>query len=379
MPLIKKVLLLHFEIENHKTIMDKIRIGITHGDLNGVGYEIILKAFADAELSYCCVPIVYGSPRAAIYYRKNLNLQTNFKSVSSAKDADAGMLNMVVCIEDEVKIDVGQPTEESGRAALISLQRAVADYKEGLIDAIVTAPICKAAIHGEAFPFSGHTEYLESEFGSKGDALMILMNPGMRVALATTHLPMKDVAAAITQQRVEQCIAQLHKSLKRDFLISIPRIAVLSLNPHCGDGGLLGQEEQTAIEPAISAQRANGVQCFGPYAADGFFGAGMYSHFDAVLAMYHDQGLAPFKALGSDDGVNFTAGLDVVRTSPGHGTAYDIAGKGVADENPLRQAIYAAIDIVGNRRSDDEASANPLKIIVNERRERGRRDAEPAE
>lgn len=360
--------------------MDKIRIGITHGDLNGVGYEIILKAFADAELSNICVPIVYGSPRAAIYYRKNLNLQTNFKSVNSASEAEPGMLNMVVCIEDEVKIDVGQSTEESGKAALVSLQRAVADCKEGLIDAIVTAPINKAAIHSDAFPFSGHTEYLESEFGPKGDALMILMNPMMRVALATTHMPLKEVAAAITQERVEHCIGLLHKSLKHDFLISTPRIAVLSLNPHCGDDGLIGQEEKTAIEPAISAQRGQGVQCFGPYAADGFFGAGMYTHFDAVLAMYHDQGLAPFKALGSDDGVNFTAGLSVVRTSPGHGTAYDIAGKGVADENPLRQAIYAAIDIVGNRRADDEASANPLRIVVSERRDRGmRKDAEPAE
>lgn len=356
--------------------MDKIRIGITHGDLNGVGYEIILKAFADAEMCNMCVPIVYGSPRAAIYYRKNLNLTTNFKSVSSASDAEAGMLNMVVCIEDEVKIDVGQPTEESGKAALVSLQRAVADYKAGLIDAIVTAPISKQSIHSDAFPFNGHTEYFESEFGAKGDALMILVSPVMRVALVTTHLPLKDVAAAITPERVEQRIGQLHESLKKDFLVSAPRIAVLSLNPHNGDGGLLGSEEETAIIPAINAMRNKGVQCFGPYAADGFFGAGMYSHFDAVLAMYHDQGLAPFKALGAENSVNITAGLSLVRTSPGHGTAYDIAGKGKADESPLRQAVYAAIDIVGNRRAVAEASANPLQIVSTERRERSRRDIE---
>ena len=355
-------------------MMNPIRIGITHGDLNGVGYEVILKAFADAELSSICVPIVYGSPRAAIYYRKNLNLPTNFKSVSSAANAEEGMLNMVVCIEEEIKIDAGLPTEEGGKAALVSLQKAVADYKEGLIDAIVTAPINKKTIHSEEFPFSGHTEYFEKEFGSAGDSLMILMNPAMRVALATTHMAIKDVAAAITAERIEHCLMQLHKSLKCDFLISAPRIAVLGLNPHCGDEGLFGDEEQTAIIPAIKAAGEKGVCCFGPYPADGFFGAGMYAEFDAVLAMYHDQGLAPLKALGNDDGVNFTAGLSVVRTSPGHGTAYDIAGKGVASENPLRQAIYTAIDIVRNRRSVDEASANPLKIVAREHRERPRRD-----
>lgn len=357
--------------------MDKLRIGITHGDLNGVGYEIILKAFADTELCELCVPVVYGSPRAAIYYRKNLNLQTNFRSINSVEQVEDGMLNMVVCIEDEVKIDVGQPTEQSGKAAVMSLQRAVADCKAGLIDAVVTAPINKQTVHSEDFPFKGHTEYLESEFGGQGNALMILMNSVLRVALVTTHLPLREVASCITQPRVEQCIAQLHKALKHDFLISAPRIAVLSLNPHAGDGGLLGDEEQTVITPAVEAQRALGVQCFGPYPTDGFFGAAMYRQFDAVLAMYHDQGLAPFKALGIDDGVNYTAGLSIVRTSPGHGTAYDIAGKGIADENPLRQAIYSAIDIVRNRRADDEASANPLKIVVQERRDRGRKDFAP--
>ena len=281
---------------------------------------------------------------------------------------------MVVCIEDEVKIDVGQPTEEAGKAALVSLQRAVADCKAGLIDAIVTAPINKKTIHSEAFPFSGHTEYFEREFGSAGDALMILTSPALRVALVTTHVALKDVASAITAERVERCLMQLRKALKRDFLISNPRIAVLGLNPHCGDDGLIGQEEQNVIVPAIQSATGKGVQCFGPYPADGFFGTGMYNEFDAVLAMYHDQGLAPFKALACDEGVNFTAGLSVVRTSPGHGTAYDIAGRGIADENPLRQAVYAAIDIVRNRRSVDEASANPLKIEPVERRERPRRD-----
>ncbi len=345
---------------------DKIRIGITHGDLNGVGYELILKTFADEAMSEMCVPIVYGSPKAAIFHRKALGLETNFQTVSDATDAVEGRLNMIPCFDEEVKIDLGHPTAESGRAALLSLQRAVKDYKEGLIDAIVTAPVNKNAIHSDEFPFSGHTEFFESETGNAGDALMILMNPVMRVALVTTHLPLKDVAGTITREKVEHRIGQLQRSLYRDFLVSAPRIAVLGLNPHNGDEGLLGSEETEIIQPAVKAMREKGVQCFGPYAADGFFGSGQYRHFDAVLAMYHDQGLAPFKALCGNDGVNFTAGLDLVRTSPDHGTACDIAGKGVADENSFRQAIYAAIDIVRCRRQVDEASANPLKVKTRE-------------
>ena len=345
---------------------DKIRIGITHGDLNGVGYELILKTFADEAMSEMCVPIVYGSPKAAIFHRKALGLETNFQTVSDATDAVEGRLNMIPCFDEEVKIDLGHPTAESGRAALLSLQRAVKDYKEGLIDAIVTAPVNKNAIHSDEFPFSGHTEFFESETGNAGDALMILMNPVMRVALVTTHLPLKDVAGTITREKVEHRIGQLQRSLYRDFLVSAPRIAVLGLNPHNGDEGLLGSEETEIIQPAVKAMREKGVQCFGPYAADGFFGSGQYRHFDAVLTMYHDQGLAPFKALCGNDGVNFTAGLDLVRTSPDHGTACDIAGKGVADENSFRQAIYAAIDIVRCRRQVDEASANPLKVKTRE-------------
>lgn len=358
--------------------MDKIKIGITHGDLNGVGYEVILKAFADSELADMCVPILYGSPRAAIFNRKNLDLPTNFKIIPSADQAEAGVLNMVVCFEDEVKIDYGIATPESGKAALLSLQRAVADAKAGLIDALVTAPINKAAIHSEEFPFAGHTEYLEHELGQPGDALMILMNPLMRVALLTTHVPVRDVSSFVTMANVEHSIERLHQSLKRDFLISAPRIAVLGLNPHNGDNGLIGDEEEQSIIPAIKAQRQKGVQCFGPYAADGFFGAGDYTHFDAILAMYHDQGLAPFKALCQHDGVNFTAGLSIVRTSPDHGTAYDIAGKGVADENSFRQALYDAIDITRNRREVDAASKNPLKIQPRDYDFRSRKNDEAA-
>lgn len=352
--------------------MSKIRIGITHGDLNGVGYEVILKTFANEAMYDMCIPIVYGSPKAAIFHRKNLGLNTNFQTIASADEAVGGCLNMIPCFDEEVKIDLGQPSAESGKAAFLSLQRAVEDYKEGLIDAIVTAPINKATIHSEQFPFSGHTEYFEHELGNPGDSLMILMSAVMRVALVTTHLPLKDVAAAIKTEDVEHRIEQLQRSLYRDFLITAPRIAVLGLNPHNGDGGLLGSEEEEIVSPAIKNMREKGIQCFGPYAADGFFGNGLYKHFDAVLAMYHDQGLAPFKALCGGEGVNFTAGLEVVRTSPDHGTAYDIAGKGEADETSFRHAIYAAIDIVRCRKEVDEATANPLKITRSEREGRQR-------
>ena len=355
----------------------KIKIGITHGDLNGVGYEVILKAFADEAMTEMCVPIVYGSPKAAIFHRKNMGLSTNFQTIRDADEAQSGCLNMIACFDEEVKIDFGQLSGETGHAAYLSLRRAVDDFKAGKIDAIVTAPINKKSIHGEEFPFDGHTEFFESEFGAKGDALMILMSPVMRVALVTTHLPLKDVAGAVTRESVERCIATLQRSLYRDFTVSAPRIAVLGLNPHNGDEGLLGDEEETVVAPAIKEMREKGVQCFGPYAADGFFGSGLYRHFDAVLAMYHDQGLAPFKALCGNDGVNFTAGLDIVRTSPDHGTAFDIAGQGKADENSFRQAVYAAVDIVRRRRMTDEASANPLKFVVRERDSRNHGD-EPA-
>ena len=349
----------------------KIRIGITHGDLCGVGYEVILKTFAYPMMCEMCIPVLYGSPKAATYHRKMLNLTTNFSLINHPSEAQEGRLNMISCFDEEVKIDFGVSSPESGHAALLSLQRAVKDYKNGDIDALVTAPINKASIQSKDFNFTGHTEYLEREAGEGKEALMILMSPLMKVALVTTHLPVKDIAANITKEKIENKINIFHSSLKSDFTISIPRIAVLSLNPHCGDNGLLGTEEKDIIQPAIEAMREKGIQCFGPYPADGFFGAGIYAHFDGVLAMYHDQGLAAFKALSSTDGVNFTAGLPIVRTSPDHGVAYDIAGKGEADENSFRQAVYAAIDIWNNRQIDKEAYANPLKIIAHEKGHKG--------
>lgn len=348
---------------------DKIRIGITHGDINGVGYEVILKAFADPTMLELCVPVIYGSPKVATYHRKALDLPTNFTTVSSAAEASYNKLNIVNCGDDEVKVEFSKPTPEAGKAALNALERALKEYREGWIDVLVTAPINKHTIQSETFHFPGHTEYIEERVGNGQKALMILMKDEFRVALVTTHIPVKDIASSITKELVKEKLAIFHKSLKVDFNIGSPRIAVLALNPHAGDGGLIGTEEQEIIIPAIKEMVAQGVQCFGPYPADGFMGSGSYTRFDGILAMYHDQGLAPFKALAMDDGVNYTAGLPIVRTSPAHGTAYDIAGKGIASEESFRQALYVAIDVFRNRMLDKEIHANPLRKQYYEKRD----------
>ena len=347
----------------------KIRIAITHGDTNGIGYELILKAFAQPELLELCTPIVYGSEKVAAYYRKALELDVHWHCIEQPEDAHPDRLNLIDVIGDEeVKIEPGRPSAEAGRMALRSLQAAAAAANAGHVDAIVTCPINKAGIQSPEFAFPGHTEFLQETYGQ--DALMMLMTSTMRIALATTHLPISEVAAHITPELIEAKLRQILRSLKRDFCLSAPRIAVLSLNPHCGDDGLLGSEEQEIIRPLLQKMNEEGLPCFGPYSADGFFGAGLYRHFDAVLAMYHDQGLAPFKALSMDDGVNFTAGLDLVRTSPDHGTASDIAGKGKASPASFLQAIYTAIDVFRCRQSYDEANAHPLPISLPERRRR---------
>ncbi len=349
----------------------KIRVAITQGDTNGIGYEVILKAFADPMMLELCTPIIYGSPKVATYHRKALDLQTNFSIIEKAEDMQDGRLNMLAVFEDEVKVELGTPSKEAGAAALKALDRAMADYRQGLYDVLVTAPINKNTIQSDSFHFCGHTEYIEQCVGEGHKALMILMNNTLRVALVTTHLPIKDVAQAITKEAIVEKATIFHQALKRDLRISSPRIAILSLNPHSGDGGVLGTEEQDIIIPAIAELEENNIQTFGPYAADGFFGSGMYSRYDGVLAMYHDQGLAPFKTLALESGVNFTAGLPIVRTSPDHGTAYDIAGKGMADEQSFRQAIYTAIDIYRNRQNYDVPFANPLPKLYHEKREDG--------
>ena len=349
----------------------KIRVAITHGDTNGIGYEVILKAFADPAILELCTPIIYGSPKIAAYHRKALNLDVNFSIINTAEEARDNRLNLLACFDDDVKIDFGEPSEAAGQAALTALDRAMTDYRAGLYDVLVTAPINKATIQSPGFHFNGHTEYIGASVGNGKKPLMILMNENLRVALVTTHVPLKDVATAITREAIVEKATIFHQSLRRDFLISSPRIAVLALNPHAGDEGLLGSEEQTIIHPAIEELAEKGIQAFGPYAADGFFGSATYHRFDGVLAMYHDQGLAPFKTIALESGVNYTAGLDIVRTSPDHGTAYDIAGQGKADENSLRQAIYTAIDVWRNRQRYDEPLQNPLPKLFHEKREDG--------
>lgn len=348
---------------------NKIRIGITQGDINGVGYEVILKTFANPTMFELCTPIIYGSPKVAAYHRKAFELPTNFSIVNSASDAQEGRLSIVNCSNDEVKVEFAKADPESGKAALAALEKAVEEYKEGLIDVIVTAPINKHTIQSEEFSFPGHTEYIEEKLGESQKALMILMKGDFRVALVTGHMPVSQIASHITKEAITEKITIFHESLKRDFGISSPRIAVLSLNPHAGDSGLLGKEEEEVIAPAMQEMIEKGIQCFGPYPADGFMGSDNYTHFDGILAMYHDQGLAPFKALAMDEGVNFTAGLPVVRTSPAHGTAYDIAGKGVATEDSFRQAVYVAIDVYRNRCRDKYARRNPLRKQYYEKRD----------
>ena len=350
--------------------MQKIKVGITQGDINGVGYEVIFKAFEQEEMLGLCTPVIYGSPKVAIYHRNACSIQTNFNIVPTASEARDGQVNMVNCFgEKEIKIEFGKPSEEAGNAAFVALERAVKELGEGKIDVLVTAPINKNTIQNADFHFPGHTEYIEQRLGNGQKALMILASEQLRVALVTTHLPVSRIAEHITKEAVMEKLDILNQTLRRDYSIDNPRIAVLALNPHCGDGGLLGTEEKDIINPAIVESFKKGIRCFGPYAADGFFGTGNYQRFDAILAMYHDQGLAPFKALAMEDGVNYTAGLPVIRTSPDHGVAYDIAGKSQADPASMRKAIYAAIDIFRNRQRYDQAYANPLRKQYYEKRD----------
>ena len=347
----------------------KIRVGITHGDINGIGYEVILKSFSDPAMLDLCTPIVYGSPKVATYHRKAMDIQTSFTIINNADDAQDGKLNILSCTEDELKVELTKATPEAGKAALDALERALKDYREGDIDVLVTAPINKHTIQSDSFHFPGHTEYIEERVGDDNKALMILLKDDFRVALVTGHIPVKDIAATITKELIMEKMEIFHRSLKQDFGIGCPRIAVFSLNPHAGDNGVIGTEESEVIIPAMKEMIAKGVQCFGPYPADGFMGSGNFCHFDGILAMYHDQGLAPFKALAMDEGVNFTAGLPIVRTSPAHGTAYDIAGQGIALESSFRQAIYLALDVYRNRMMEAEIHARPLRKQYYEKRD----------
>ena len=347
---------------------DLVKVGITHGDSNGVSYEILLKTFSDNRLIELLNPIIYGSTKVASYHRKALNYKAvPFNIISTADEAREGDINFINAIKDDVKVEIGIPNQSSGEAAYVALEAAVADLQSAKIDVIVTLPINKDSIQGQNFNFPGHTEYLENRVGKGQNALMILASEQLRVALVTTHLPISELAGSITTELIVEKIKTLNNSLKRDFFIDNPRIAVLSLNPHAGENGLLGKEEEKIIEPAIKKCVDRNILCAGPFAADGFFGSERYKDFDAVLAMYHDQGLIPFKTISMGSGVNFTAGLPVVRTSPAHGTAYDIAGKDKASETSFREALYMAVDIHRNRVAYDEARKDPLKRMFFER------------
>ena len=336
-------------------------VGITQGDGNGIGYEVIIKALSDPRILESFTPVIYGSSKIFGFYKKSLHeieqLDTNV--IASAKDAHPKRINIVNCLPENVYVEPGQSTPESAKSAMKALECAVEDIKQGLIDVLVTAPINKRAMTAEGFGYTGHTEYLENAFGVK-DVAMFMVSDSLKVGVVTGHIPVKDISASITQEKIISKLRLMSDSLKRDFGVNSPRIAVLSLNPHSGDGGLLGNEEVTVISPAVKAAREQGIEAYGPFSPDGFFGLGHYANYDATLAMYHDQGLAPFKSIAFEEGVNYTAGLPIVRTSPDHGTSYDIAGRDLADPRSMRSAIFTAIDILGNRKRFDELESGKM-------------------
>jgi len=340
---------------------NKVKIGISIGDVNGIGLEVILKTLANNSILDYCTPIVYGHTKVASYHRKALGLTDfNFNVITSANLANPKKANLINCWEEDVKIELGTSTETGGKYALLSLEKATEDLINGEIDALVTAPINKHNIQSETFKFPGHTEYLQQRSGSS-DVLMFLISEDLKIGVVTGHIPLKDVSSAITKEKIVDKLKMINDSLKKDFWIEKPKIAVLGLNPHAGDNGLLGKEEEDIIIPAIHEAFDKGIICFGPYSADGFFGNGTYKQFDAVLAMYHDQGLIPFKTIAFSTGVNYTAGLKVIRTSPDHGTGYDIAGKNLADPTSFIEALFAATHIVKNRAEQGLLLSNQLK------------------
>lgn len=341
----------------------RLRIGITHGDINGIGCEVILKTLSDSRILELCTPVVYSSPKVIAYYRKALNLgNLMIHTIRSAEDAQDDRINTVNCLNDEIRVEIGKSTQQGGEAALASLKVSAGELKSGLIDALVTAPINKYNIQSEQFHFPGHTEYLQTKFGA-GEVLMLMISNTLRIGILTGHEPLSGVPGLVTQEKIMSALRLINKTMLEDFNINRPRIAVLALNPHAGDNGLIGNEEQSVIIPAIEKSRNAGILAFGPYPADGFFGSGNYRKFDVVLAMYHDQGMIAFKSLCFEDGVNYTAGLPVIRTSPAHGTAYDLAGKDMASPESFRQALYMACDIVRNREQYNLLKTNAMKDV----------------
>lgn len=332
----------------------KIRVGISQGDINGVSYEVIIKSLLESKILDLCTPVVYGSPKVGAYHRKALNIDNfSFHNVKSAREANPKRVNIVDCLDENIRVELGKSTGMAGEASLKALDCAVTDIKQGVIDVLVTGPINKFNVQSDKFSFRGHTEYLAHNFDCK-EVIMLMVSDLMKVAVVTGHISLSEVAGLITVEMILGKLRLLNASLIRDFGIRKPRIAVLGLNPHAGEDGLIGKEETQVIIPALDEARKEKIMALGPFPADGFFASDNFTRFDAILAMYHDQGLTPFKALAFESGVNFTAGLPVVRTSPGHGTAFEIAGKGLASPGPFRHAIYLACDIFNNRKAHDE-------------------------
>jgi len=337
------------QIEKKKPV-----IGITHGDVNGISYEIILKSFRDSRVYSNFTPVIYGSPKVAAYYKKVMNLNTiALNHVANVNDIDPNAINIINCVSNKIRVEIGKSTEMTGTSSINALRHSLVDLKNKRIDAIVTAPINKHNIQSIDFSFRGHTDFFRNEFKAD-DVVMLMISDNIRIALVTEHIAINEISQAITEEKILSKLQILNDTLRRDFAIERPKIAVLGLNPHAGDDGLIGKEEVEIIIPAIEKAKESKIIALGPFAADGFFGSGLYNDFDAVLAMYHDQGLAPFKVLSQGGGVNFTAGLPIVRTSPAHGTAYDIAGKNIANPKSFTEALFAAIDILNRRTQFDQ-------------------------
>ena len=352
--------------ERQRTDAERVRVGITQGDMNGIGYEIIMKAFLDLRMLETITPVIFGSSKVASYHKKTLNLnEFNLNLVKNAASAIPKRVNIVNITHEEVKIDLGKSTEIAGQLAFQSLEMACQELSQKNIDVLVTAPINKKNMQSASFKFPGHSEYFTDKFNAK-DHLMLMVNDQLRVGVITGHIPLREVPVAINTSLIYRKIELLNRSLIRDFGIRKPKIALLGLNPHAGDLGVLGNEEAEIISPAVEQAWNKGMIVYGPYSADGFFGSDNYFKFDGILAMYHDQGLIPFKALSFDKGVNFTAGLPIIRTSPAHGTAYEITGQNIASANSFREAVHLAVQIYNHRSEYDELNSKPLQNFLKE-------------
>lgn len=338
---------------------ENVIVGISIGDLNGIGPEVILKTFEDTRMLEFCTPVIFANVKILSFLKKAFNLNSNFHGIDDIKQLVIGKINVLNVWREGVNLEFGKNDEIVGGYAIKSFTQAVAALKEKNIDVLVTAPINKYNIQSEEFKFPGHTDYLDSQL--EGDALMLMVQDDLRVGLLTDHIPVNEVSAHLTESLIRKKILTINKTLKQDFRINKPKIAVLGVNPHSGDNGVIGREDDEVVKPALKKLFEEGVLVFGPYSADSFFGSGQYEKYDAVIAAYHDQGLIPFKTLSFGKGVNYTAGLEGIRTSPDHGTAYEIAGKGTADNNSFKEAVYLALDVYQNRLEHKDITKNPLK------------------